>query len=85
MVDFAYYASDRSLLWVHSGHHLSLSTQVQRYIQLKALISLICAAGVYVILGPILHVRMSFLFSVLTFLLNFIPVCRTVHVSTSVC
>lgn len=50
-----------------------IDEQIQRYIVLKTFISAIVGLGVYVILGPILNVRMASLFSVLTFLFNFIP------------
>lgn len=55
------------------GLRHKIDQQIQRYIVLKTFISAIVGLGVYVILGPILHVRMASLFAVLTFLFNFIP------------
>jgi len=56
----------------HSLRH-KIDKQIQRYIVLKTFISALVGLGVFVILGPILNVRMASLFSILTFLLNFIP------------
>lgn len=47
--------------------------QIQRYILLKTLISTAVAVAAFIILGPILKVRLSSLWGVLTFVLNFIP------------
>jgi predicted PurR-regulated permease PerM len=58
---------------IPGGLREKIDAQIQRYIVLKTFISAIVGVGVFVILGPILNVRMASLFAVLTFLFNFIP------------
>jgi predicted PurR-regulated permease PerM len=47
--------------------------QIQRYIGIKTLISAGVGFLVYVVLGPMLHVKLAHLFGVLTFFMNYIP------------
>ena len=51
-----------------------IDQNIQRYIGLKAMISFAVGIGTYIFLGPILRVKMAHMFSVLSFLFNFIPV-----------
>jgi len=51
----------------------AIDNQIQRYLGLKTLISLIVGGAVWLLLGPILRVRMAHLFALFTFILNFIP------------
>ena len=55
------------ILW--SASREKIDNQVQQYIVLKALISVVAGFGCYVLYGPILQMQMAALFSVLTFLL----------------
>ena len=59
----------------HSHHHIrqEIDEQIQRYLGLKTLVSVLAAASVYFLLGPMLRVRMAHLFGIFTFFLNFIP------------
>lgn len=50
-----------------------IDQQVQRYIVIKTLISAIVGFLIYLILGPLLNVKMANVFAVTTFLANFIP------------
>ena len=50
-----------------------IDDQIQRYLTLKLLISAVVGGCVWLLLGPILRVRMSHLFALFTFILNFIP------------
>lgn len=50
-----------------------INTAVQRYILAKTLLSLAMGLSVYIVLGPILHVKLAHLFGVITFVLNYIP------------
>ena len=50
-----------------------VDSQIQRYVVIKTAISGLQGALVYLFLGPFLNVRMSHLFGVFHFLLNFIP------------
>ena len=50
-----------------------IDDQIQRYIGIKTLISAFVGLMVFVVLGPMLHLKLAHLFGVLTFLLNFIP------------
>jgi len=47
--------------------------QIQRYLVIKTLISLCVGISVYVVLGPILGVKMAHIFGVITFFANYIP------------
>lgn len=47
--------------------------QIQRYIVIKTLISLAVGVAVYIVLGPMLEIKMAHVFAVITFFANFIP------------
>ena len=50
-----------------------IDSQIQQYIGLKTLISIMIGIAVYIILGPLLNVEYAHLLGVGTFFLNFIP------------
>ena len=50
-----------------------IDNQIQRYLVTKTLISFVVGALTFLVLGPLLHVKMAHLFGVITFLMNFIP------------
>lgn len=50
-----------------------IDLQIQRYIIIKTLISAIVGFLVYLVLGPLLNVKLANAFAVITFLANFIP------------
>jgi AI-2 transport protein TqsA len=50
-----------------------IDNQIQRYLVTKTLISFVVGALTFLVLGPLLHVKMAHLFGVVTFLMNFIP------------
>jgi predicted PurR-regulated permease PerM len=50
-----------------------IDNQIQRYLGLKTIISVSVGVAVWLLLGPILRVRMAHLFALFTFILNFIP------------
>jgi len=50
-----------------------IDAQIQRYIVIKTLISLAVGLSVYVVLGPLLHVKMAHIFGLATFLCNLVP------------
>ena len=50
-----------------------VDNQIQRYLVTKTLISFVVGALTFLVLGPLLHVKMAHLFGVVTFLMNFIP------------
>ena len=51
----------------------AIDAAVHRYLLAKTLLSVLLGLAVYIILGPILHVKLAYLWGVLTILLNFIP------------
>jgi AI-2 transport protein TqsA len=64
---------------INAGHararnlRKQIDQQIQRYIVIKTLISLGVGLAVYVVLGPILGVKMAHIFAVITFFANYIP------------
>lgn len=50
-----------------------IDDQIQRYLVTKTLISAVVGLLTYLVLGPLLQVKMAHLFGVVTFLMNFIP------------
>lgn len=50
-----------------------IEQQMQHYVGIKSLLSFSAGLAVFIILGPILDVRLADVFGLLTFLLNFIP------------
>ena len=50
-----------------------IDNQIQRYLVTKTMISFVVGALTFLVLGPLLHVKMAHLFGVITFLMNFIP------------
>mmetsp|Transcript_9309 Transcript_9309/g.15147 ORF Transcript_9309/g.15147 Transcript_9309/m.15147 type:complete len:507 (+) Transcript_9309:522-2042(+) len=50
-----------------------IDMQIQRYLVIKTLISLLVGFAVFIVLGPILHVKMAHIYGVITFFANFIP------------
>jgi len=50
-----------------------IDEQIQRYIVIKTLISLAVGICVYIVLGPVLQVKIAHIFGVITFFANFIP------------
>jgi predicted PurR-regulated permease PerM len=50
-----------------------IDSQVQTYITMKTLISIVVAIGVWIFLGPVLRIKTPHLFGIFTFLLNYIP------------
>jgi predicted PurR-regulated permease PerM len=50
-----------------------IDNQIQRYLVTKTAISAVVGALTFLVLGPLLHVKMAHLFGVVTFLMNFIP------------
>lgn len=50
-----------------------IDMQIQRYIVIKVLISLAVGVSVYVVLGPVLNVKMAHIFGLATFLCNMVP------------
>ena len=47
--------------------------QITRYLLIKTVLSLIAAAGAYLIYGLLLHLPMAIIFSMLFFVFNFVP------------
>ena len=50
-----------------------IDSQIQQYIGLKTLVSILIGIAVYIILGPLLGVASAHILGVATFFLNFIP------------
>ena len=50
-----------------------IDSQIQQYIGLKTLVSILIGIAVYIILGPLLNVEYAHILGVATFFLNFIP------------
>jgi predicted PurR-regulated permease PerM len=50
-----------------------IDAAIHRYLIAKTLVSVAMGLGVFLVLGPILHVKLAHLFGVLTVILNFIP------------
>lgn len=50
-----------------------IDNQIQRYLVTKTAISAVVGLLTFLVLGPLLHVKMAHLFGVVTFLMNFIP------------
>ncbi len=50
-----------------------IDDQIQRYIGIKTLVSAAVGLLVFVVLGPMLHIKLAHLFAILHFLLNFVP------------
>ena len=50
-----------------------IEDQITRYLLIKTILSLIAAAGAYFIYGVLLHLPMAIIFSMLFFVLNFVP------------
>lgn len=50
-----------------------IDTQIQIYLVTKTLISFVVGGLTYLVLGPLLHVKMAHLFGVITFLMNYVP------------
>lgn len=51
----------------------NIERQIQRYLGLKSFVSAMNGVGVYLVLGPLLHIPAAFGIGILTFFLNFIP------------
>jgi predicted PurR-regulated permease PerM len=47
--------------------------KIQRYLTIKTLISFVVGFSVYLVLGPILGIKMAHIFGIVTFFANFIP------------
>eukprot|EP00924_Labyrinthula_sp_SR-Ha-C_P012966 maker-scaffold_12-augustus-gene-5.76-mRNA-1 protein AED:0.00 eAED:0.00 QI:32/1/1/1/1/1/2/168/503 len=52
---------------------MQVDVQIQRYIVIKTLISIVVGFLVYIVLGPMLDVKLAHVFGVVTVLANFIP------------
>ena len=50
-----------------------IEDQITRYLLIKTVLSLIAAAGAYLIYGLLLHLPMAIIFSMLFFVFNFVP------------
>lgn len=62
---------------------ITIDEAIHRYISAKTIVSACMGLLVYVVLGPILHVKLAHLFGVVTFILNFIPnVVSTGHLGS---